>query len=124
RKEVSGTFFGDSPLASQFGKKVPDTFFRTIAEKGQGGRMTDKLKSKTRPTILPASFFDGPAEIVAKRLLGKWLVRSIGDEIVEGQINEVEAYVGPHDLACHARMGKTPRNAVMFGPAGRWYVYF
>ena len=38
-------------------------------------------------------------------------------------LTEVEAYLGAHDLACHGRSGPTPRNATMFGPAGRWYVY-
>ena len=36
---------------------------------------------------------------------------------------ETEAYLGAHDLACHGRTGPTKRNATMFGPAGRWYVY-
>lgn len=39
-------------------------------------------------------------------------------------ISEVEAYVGPEDKASHAHRGKTLRNVPMFGPAGRWYVYF
>ena len=38
-------------------------------------------------------------------------------------IHEVEAYIGPHDLACHGRFGRTDRTAVMYGPAGYWYVY-
>ena len=40
-----------------------------------------------------------------------------------GVIVETEAYVGPHDLACHARFGPTARTSVMFGPGGVSYVY-
>jgi DNA-3-methyladenine glycosylase len=39
-------------------------------------------------------------------------------------ITEVEAYDGPHDKASHAHRGKTKRNEIMFGEAGRFYVYF
>lgn len=38
-------------------------------------------------------------------------------------ITEVEAYQGEEDLACHARFGRTPRNSVMYGPGGYWYVF-
>jgi DNA-3-methyladenine glycosylase len=78
-------------------------------------------------SILPQSFYARPAAIVAKELIGKYLVRRIG---VGGNdehallITETEAYVGAHDLACHGRFGLTNRTRVMFGPAGRWYVYF
>lgn len=69
---------------------------------------------------LSRSFFNQPTLTVAKQLLGKILV--IGK--CSGRINEVEAYIGQDDPACHACRGKTERNKVMFGPAGHLYVYF
>ncbi|HET9625329.1 MAG TPA: DNA-3-methyladenine glycosylase [Kofleriaceae bacterium] len=68
---------------------------------------------------LPAAFFADDAATVAKRLLGCALVH--GERA--GIIVETEAYVGPHDLACHARFGATARTSVMFGPGGVSYVY-
>lgn len=61
--------------------------------------------------------------MVARELLGKYLVRKIGRKIVALKITETEAYHGPKDLASHASKGKTARTAVMFGPAGYSYVY-
>lgn len=79
-------------------------------------------------TLLKRSFFEAPPERVAPRLLGKLLVRRIGDEVIAGRIVEVEAYLGPHndppDPAAHSHRGPTPRNTVLFGPAGHAYVYF
>jgi len=69
---------------------------------------------------LNRSFFERPTLTVAQELLGKMLV--IGE--CSGRINEVEAYIGQNDPACHARSGKTQRNKSMFGPAGHLYVYF
>ena len=75
-------------------------------------------------SILTPQFFDHPVLEVAPELLGKYLVRSINGAEIALQINEVEAYDGPEDLACHARFGKTKRTAPMFGPAAHFYVYF
>ena len=68
---------------------------------------------------LSADFFADDARTVAKKLLGCALVHR--DRA--GIIVETEAYVGPHDLACHARFGPTERTSVMFGPGGVSYVY-
>jgi DNA-3-methyladenine glycosylase len=73
---------------------------------------------------LPRSFYDRDTIVVAKELLGKFLVhKSHGVESV-GKIVETEAYLGTHDLAAHSSKGLTPRNKVMFGPPGHAYVYF
>ncbi len=72
---------------------------------------------------LPIEFYARDTALVAKELLGKWLVRRIGREERVGRIVEVEAYVGPHDLACHTARGITPRTQVMHGPPGRAYIY-
>ncbi|GAG98268.1 unnamed protein product, partial [marine sediment metagenome] len=61
---------------------------------------------------------------VARALLGTQLVRDVKGQQLRGMVVETEAYVGNEDSACHASKGKTPRNAVMFGPAGISYVYF
>lgn len=72
---------------------------------------------------LPREFYKRDTITVAKSLLGQHLVHcSEGIERV-GKIVEVEAYVGEHDLACHASKGRTKRTEVMFGPAGFAYVY-
>ena len=69
-------------------------------------------------------FFDRPADRVARELLGAWLVvRGADGRLQRHVVFETEAYLGGHDLACHGSKGMTKRNAVMFGPAGQWYVY-
>src|SRR5438876_9043512 len=75
------------------------------------------------PTKLPRSFYSRSTLDVASDLLGKVLVRQLGRRNLAGKIVETEAYVGPHDLACHASKGHTPRTSVMFGPPGHTYVY-
>ena len=61
-----------------------------------------------------------PVAEVAPALLGGHLTHGG----VTVRLTEVEAYDGPNDPASHAYRGITARNAVMFGPAGRLYVYF
>jgi DNA-3-methyladenine glycosylase len=82
-------------------------------------------------TRLDENFYARPARVVAQALLGKKLVRLMGDgRLLSGLIVETEAYCDGDapDLACHgdrANGGKpTPRSQIMFGPAGHAYVYF
>jgi DNA-3-methyladenine glycosylase len=74
--------------------------------------------------ILTRAFYDRDPRLVGPDLLGKILVRRQGKKILTGRIVEVEAYLGADDPAAHASIGRTPRNAVLFGPPGRAYVYF
>lgn len=69
--------------------------------------------------MLPQSFYARDALEVARDLLGKHLVS--GEVVL--RISEVEAYRWPDDTASHCRMGRTERNAPMWGPAGHAYVY-
>jgi DNA-3-methyladenine glycosylase len=69
------------------------------------------------------AFYAQPAIELAPALIGKIIVRRIRRKIYRARIVETEAYVGAHDLACHASKGRTNRTQVMFGPAGRAYVY-
>jgi DNA-3-methyladenine glycosylase len=80
--------------------------------------------SPSTPTILPPSFYLGSPEVVARKLLGKLIVRRLGRERLTGRITEIEAYPGTGDPASHTFNGKTARNAVLFGPPGVAYVYF
>jgi len=74
--------------------------------------------------ILPREFYLRPVQIVAREILGKRLIHLIGNQRIGGIIVEAEAYDGEQDLACHARVGKTERNKVMYFQGGHAYVYF
>ena len=72
---------------------------------------------------LTRRFFNQKTEQVAQKLLGKILIREVGEQKITGIISETEAYLGIYDKACHASKGKTKRTKVMFGPSGFWYIY-
>jgi len=72
---------------------------------------------------LPRSFYDRDTQLVARELLGTWLVHQTGGLRRIGKIVETEAYLGEHDLAAHSSKGLTARTQTMFGPPGHAYVY-
>lgn len=74
---------------------------------------------------LPARFYARPAALVARSLLGHYLLSDVGGRRTAGVIVETEAYVGPDDPACHAwGWRRTPRTEPLYGPPGTAYVYF
>ncbi len=73
---------------------------------------------------LGREFFARSTLRVARDLLGCLLVRELDGQRLAGRVVEAEAYTGWGDMASHGHRGKTPRNAVMFGPVGISYVYF
>ena len=73
--------------------------------------------------VLTQSYFTRPTLIVARSLIGKYLIRENGRGTIAGKIIEVEAYIGEEDKACHASKGRTARTEVLFGPPGMSYVY-
>lgn len=74
--------------------------------------------------ILKRAFYDRETEIVAREMLGKILETRTPDGVTSGMIVETEAYIGEHDLACHAAAGRTRRTEPLYGKPGNSYVYF
>jgi DNA-3-methyladenine glycosylase len=77
------------------------------------------------PRPLGPRFYARDAATVARDLLGRFLISTVGGKRCVARIVETEAYLGPHDPASHAaKWRRTPRNEVMYGAPGRLYVYF
>jgi DNA-3-methyladenine glycosylase len=80
--------------------------------------------AKVAAGCLGPGFYRRDAKTVAREIIGCVLVRHWRGRVLHARIVEAEAYVGPHDLACHASKGRTPRTETMFLPGGHAYVYF
>lgn len=97
---------------------------RELQPASPGVTSTPAAKSLLAVPSLTREFFARDAITVGRELLGKLLVRREGRKLLAGRIVEAEAYLGAVDPASHAYTGRTPRNAVLFGPPGHAYVYF
>lgn len=90
--------------------------------------MISESGSRRRPlprdwTPLAREFYARDALVVARELVGAYLVTARGGTVRAVRIVETEAYRGPTDAACHARAGLTRRTRSLLGPAGRAYVF-
>lgn len=74
-------------------------------------------------TKLPRRLYSQDAATLAPLLLGKIVVHNIDGHRFTARIVETEAYVGEHDLACHAAKGRTARTEILYGDPGYAYVY-
>ena len=82
------------------------------------------MKAQRRAATLSVSFFDRPADVVARELLGALVVSRVGGVHTSARIVETEAYLGYRDPASHGYLHRrSDRNAALFGPPGSWYVY-
>jgi DNA-3-methyladenine glycosylase len=98
---------------------------RNPAKNAAPGESQARRSGLVEPAPLAPWFYARPAEAVARDLLGTLLVSELDGVRVVGEIEEVEAYLGPHDAASHAweKFGRTARNEMMFGRPGLTYVY-
>jgi len=97
---------------------------RAVLPEAVARRLKAAGLSEREARPLARSFYARDPVTVASELLGRLMVSRIGDEVTAVRLVEVEAYWGEHDPGSHAHRGRTPRNAVMFGPPGHLYVYF
>jgi len=112
----------------QFERQDLELALRRSRIKHKAGHSMKSAPTEIVPLIhanpVPRSFYERDPEQVARAILGKLIVRSFQGEELAGRITEVEAYLGLDDPAAHAFVGRTERNAVLFGPPGFAYVYF
>src|SRR6185436_7634932 len=133
-----------SVLAAEFASLAsswqPVASNKLVSTSRRGEIRAQRVRSVRMATPLPASaakqvpgvplrklahpFYEKPAIELARLLLGKILVRKINGVLRRARIVETEAYCGVKDLASHSSKVRTARTEVMFGPAGRAYVYF
>jgi DNA-3-methyladenine glycosylase len=97
----------------------PPITLAELARRSRDGQDDRRERGALERARLPAEFFAAASTVVARKLIGCALVHAGR----AGIIVETEAYLGPEDLASHARFGSTRRNSVMFGPGGVSYVY-
>jgi DNA-3-methyladenine glycosylase len=83
-----------------------------------------RARRSRETAALPREFFARDTEIVARDLLGCVVECHSEEGMTSGRIVETEAYIGEHDLACHAAAGRTRRTEPLYGAPGGSYVYF
>jgi DNA-3-methyladenine glycosylase len=112
-----------SPWEKVTNARNVEKFTGELSVKAAARKKALRKKRKNNASLLNRAFFNRDTLTVARDLLGKRLVRCSRGQQLSGMVVETEAYRGTDDSASHAFRGQTPRNTVMFGPAGVAYVY-